>query len=222
MENNPVRSHHAPQERSSVSLCWDNESGERFCFTSEDSHCSWQHCRYFQLLPLLACRQKSSYRLRHDSNCWQPMFFPVVIVPIKWLVYVGSCCGALFNSAFLSVTILLRWGYFFLPGFMSRHGNCSWMSISCWQVLRAPDLWYTVVQIRPQGGWMALMTVNIMRWRHVLVCGWNPRLTTVPRTVRGSAVWCGCAWPLNDPVCLFWGAARSEEKGIWAGTRNGD
>lgn len=53
---------------------WDNESGERFCFTSEDSQCSWQGCRYFQLLPLLACRQKGSYRLRHEPNRRQLYF----------------------------------------------------------------------------------------------------------------------------------------------------
>lgn len=87
---------------SSVLLCCDNESVERFCFTSEDSHRSWRHCRYFQLLPLLACRQKVSQRLRQESNCWQLMFFFLLqtfIVPIKRLV--GSCCGALLIS-FLS------------------------------------------------------------------------------------------------------------------------
>lgn len=101
MENNPVRSHHGRQECSSVSLCWDNESGERFCFTSEDSHHSWRHCRYFQLLPLLACRQKGSQRLRHESNRCQLGFFfsPVVNIPCsnKIRVHVGSRCGALLN-----------------------------------------------------------------------------------------------------------------------------
>lgn len=32
MENNPVRSHHAHRECSSVSLCWDNESGGKVLF----------------------------------------------------------------------------------------------------------------------------------------------------------------------------------------------
>lgn len=173
MENNPVRSHHAHQECSSVSLCWDNESGERFCFTSEDSHHSWRHCRYFQLLPLLACRQKGSQRLRHESNCWQLMvFFPVVYIHCskKIRVYVGSCCGALFNWFNSSIKMNMS----FTRLCVMWHGNCSWMSISCWQALRVPDLWDSVVQIRPQGGWMALMTWG----EDVLVCGWNPKLTT--------------------------------------------
>lgn len=134
------------------------------------------------------------------------------IVPIKRIV--GSCCGALLISFFIGQ---LWWdGYVneqLLLDFMSRHGNCSWMSISCWQALRAPDLWDNVVQIRPQGGWVTLMAINIMRWRHVLVWGWNPRLTTVPRTVWGWVVWCGCAWPLHEPVWLFWGAAPERRRG---------
>lgn len=79
---------------SSVLLCCDNESGERFCFTSEDSHRSWRHCRYFQLLPLLACRQKVSQRLPHESNYWHLVFF--------------SCCRhSLFQWNGLSVLALV-------------------------------------------------------------------------------------------------------------------
>lgn len=86
------------------------------------------------------------------------------------------------------LTIWLKW-IRLLKDFVSGHGNCSRMSISCWQAFRVPDLWDSVVQIRPQGGWMALMTWGGDMCSCVAeIPNWLPRWT----------VW-GCVWPLRDP-----------------------
>lgn len=100
------------------------------------------------------------------------------------------------------LTILLKW-ICLLQDFVSRHGNCSWMSISCWQALRVPDLWASVVQIRPQGGWMALKTWG----EDMYLC-----LAEIPDWLPIRTVW-GCVWPLNDPGWLFWGAAPERREG---------
>lgn len=54
---------------------WEDECGERFCFTPEGSQCSWHGCRYVQLLSVLACRQKGSYMLKWEPNCHQLHIF---------------------------------------------------------------------------------------------------------------------------------------------------